>query len=249
MAFTRRTRMSGTSARRSSLIAPPSTLCRAFWQYVETVMISRSAFSVGSDSVIGGRGRPSQVAARAEQLVSTFLDLVAANGLEATSLNEVAEASGISRSAIRHFVGNRESLIAAAITHLCDSYLTAIRDAVGEEPKPEELIRFLFSPIWTDPFAVRTRAFDALLSEGSYDSALSMRMRGAYEELIALLVTSFRRLCLRGPTEDQYVAAAYSIVCLSESHASMRAIGFDESYARFAFDSALALMGGLVDLP
>jgi AcrR family transcriptional regulator len=208
-------------------------------------MRSQSAPENGSVPGSRGRGRPALVEVRVDKLVSTFLDLVGTKGLEATSLTDVSEASGISRTAIRHFVGNRESLIAAAITHVCASYSTSLRSAVGDDPLPEDLIRFLFSPAWTDPFSPRARAFDALLNEGSHDLQLSSQMRSAYEEVIDLLVTSFRRHSPPGPTKRQYAAVAYSIVCLSESHGDMRTIGFDESYARFALTGALALVAGL----
>jgi AcrR family transcriptional regulator len=186
---------------------------------------------------------------RTDQLVSTFIALIAAKGLEATSLNDVAEASGVSRTAIRHFVGNRENLIAAAVSSLTASYSKAIIDAVGQHPKPTDLVKVLFSPSWSDATTSEPQAFDALLHEASRDAGLSALIRHAYQTLMDLIVTSLRAHSEVRRANSELEAAAYVILCLAEHNATMRAIGFDKRSARFAFHHAVALVDSLTRAP
>jgi AcrR family transcriptional regulator len=191
----------------------------------------------GPSSLQGTRGRPSQVEERSEQLIAAFIQLVAAHGLEATSLTRVSEVSGISRTAIRHFVGNREELIAAAVTQLASTYAQRIRIAVGNDPQHEDLIRLLFSEEWTNSQSSESQAFDALLHEAIGSAELAAKVRAAYQQLIDLLATSLQAAYAKGSVgsehrkvkrkhnhqPERYEAAAYAIVCLSEHHSTMRA--------------------------
>ena len=63
-------------------------------------------------------GRPSVRDERRKQIVDSFIELVAVKGLEHVSLDEVAGKAGVQRAALRHFVGNRDELTAAAIIEI-----------------------------------------------------------------------------------------------------------------------------------
>ena len=63
-------------------------------------------------------GRPSLQDQREREIVWAFIELVADKGLEHVSLDDVAARAGVQRAALRHFVGNREDLISAAIAKI-----------------------------------------------------------------------------------------------------------------------------------
>ena len=67
-------------------------------------------------------GRPSLGAQRREQILEAFERCLVTHGLEATTLEAVAAEAGVQRAAIRHFVGNRDELIAASVDHLTQKY-------------------------------------------------------------------------------------------------------------------------------
>lgn len=55
--------------------------------------------------------RPSMKAQRTAEILTAFRHCIAKHGLEGSSLERLAEESGLQRSLIRHFVGNRDDLI------------------------------------------------------------------------------------------------------------------------------------------
>ncbi|HWS51870.1 MAG TPA: TetR/AcrR family transcriptional regulator [Microbacterium sp.] len=56
--------------------------------------------------------RPSVAAERRDQIIDATLQTVAQHGVAGTSLDRIAEAVGMSRGHVRHFVGNRDQLLA-----------------------------------------------------------------------------------------------------------------------------------------
>ncbi|MGH3225487.1 MAG: TetR/AcrR family transcriptional regulator, partial [Streptosporangiaceae bacterium] len=61
-------------------------------------------------------------ATRREQILDAVTRCVAEYGLEGTTLERVAEASGFSRGHIRHYVGNREEMLAKCEDRLASHY-------------------------------------------------------------------------------------------------------------------------------
>ena len=62
--------------------------------------------------------RPDLSAERSEQILDAFSRCVARSGLDAVSLEEVAGEAGVRRSIIRHYIGNRDDLVAAFLDRL-----------------------------------------------------------------------------------------------------------------------------------
>ncbi len=77
--------------------------------------------------------RPSKKEERTEQILQAFQRCVARYGLEGSSLERVAEESGLQRSLVRHFVGNRNELIK----------LLALRVIEESEKQWQEVIYYL----------------------------------------------------------------------------------------------------------
>ncbi|XVU21113.1 TetR/AcrR family transcriptional regulator [Actinoplanes sp. CA-054009] len=69
-------------------------------------------------------GRPSLVAERTEQIMQATGRSLRKYGLAGTTLERVSEESGLSRSHVRHYVGNRDDLLRAFTTWLYAGYET-----------------------------------------------------------------------------------------------------------------------------
>ncbi|MEJ6488926.1 TetR family transcriptional regulator [Leucobacter sp. USCH14] len=55
--------------------------------------------------------RPSVADARREQIIDATLTTMAQHGISGTTLDRIADAAGMSRGHVRHFVGNRDRLL------------------------------------------------------------------------------------------------------------------------------------------
>ena len=55
--------------------------------------------------------RPSVADERREQIIEATLQTIAAHGISSTTLDRIADAAGMSRGHVRHFVGNRDRLL------------------------------------------------------------------------------------------------------------------------------------------
>ncbi|MFJ4017249.1 TetR family transcriptional regulator [Microbacterium sp. NPDC090014] len=62
--------------------------------------------------------RPTVAAERRDQIIEATLQTVAQHGIAGTSLDRIAEAAGMSRGHVRHFVGNRDQLLAETARHV-----------------------------------------------------------------------------------------------------------------------------------
>lgn len=59
-------------------------------------------------------GRPSVAAERKRQILDAAIRCIASNGVAATTLDRIAEESGMVRGHVRHFAGNRDDILLAA---------------------------------------------------------------------------------------------------------------------------------------
>ena len=94
-------------------------------------------------------GRPSLKEQRSEEILAAFARCVARFGLDGATLEHVAEEAGVSRPALRHFVGNREDLIDALAAYVQRDYRTKMEAMFAWLPdtgRVEALIEFLFAP-------------------------------------------------------------------------------------------------------
>lgn len=157
-------------------------------------------------------------------MLDAFIALVAEHGLEAVTLDRVAQAAGVQRPVIRHFVGNRAELIRQAVTRISELYEGEIREVVGDSPDLATLLDTLFGEAWTGGLGAYDRAFDALLLEAAREPGAAAAVRGAYAVLIAEVAAALRR---RAPAADESVVqeTAYAITCLAEHNATMIALG------------------------
>lgn len=185
-------------------------------------------------------GRPSLATERRDEILDAFIELIAAKGLPTVTLDQVASRAGVQRSVIRHYVGNRASLIVEASSRLVERYEKAVRLAIGDEPSLGDLIAHLFSAHWRTATTVEDRAFDELYREATRTPETRDRLRHAYELLIDEVAGAIRR---HDPARSASQArqTAYEIVCLAEYNAVLQQLGLPATLGRAARANALRL--------
>lgn len=190
------------------------------------------------------RGRPSLAVTRRQEAITAFLSLIAERGLDTVTLDDVAHRAGMQRSVIRHYVGNRNELVVAALDELVDGYRSSVVETIGESPSIDVLLDHLFGAHWYRDQSTADRALDVLFHEASRSEAMRERLKTAYASLVtvvadALLLDANERSA--SLTSDEAHATAYAIVCLAEHNVDLQSLGFDPSNATSAHRAARML--------
>jgi len=134
--------------------------------------------------------RPSVADERREQILAAFEACVVRQGLDRTTLNDIAEAAGQPRSLIRHFTGNRENLVSLLIDRLfarTEAQMQAVHAAIGDDPQGEQLARFVITDLFSDAVTSRLVAELWLLSARS--EAVHARLAELYGQVVDMLAT------------------------------------------------------------
>jgi AcrR family transcriptional regulator len=193
-----------------------------------------------------GPGRPSLSELRRRQIVDSFIALIADRGLDSVTMDDIAEAAGVQRAALRHYVGNRRDLLAVALDVLVLRFEQNLRLAVGPAPSFAHLVTHLFSSRWASRMRVEHRAFDVLAHEAARDPQMRSRVKNAYDLLIAEIAAALSRDCPGAP-EARTRDCAYAITCVVEHHIEMSELGYGPAQSRAAKDAVRLLAAQIVD--
>ena len=189
--------------------------------------------------------RPSLAAVRRAQILDALERCLARQGLEGTTLEAVAAEAGIARPVIRHYFGNRDALLAAAVERALAAYRADLDAALREPPRAGRLAAF-FDYLFLGRFrgnADRERLFGAL-SAASDDAASRRLLRASYRRFEDACCAALRAEVPRAPAAAVR-GAAYSIACLAEQNAAFLGMGFPRSRARAARGAADAIVRSL----
>ncbi len=193
-------------------------------------------------------GRPSLGAERRQQILEAFERCVAEHGLEATTLETVATEAGVQRAAIRHFVGNRDDLIAASVDHLTakyrDCYAEAIRGLAPAGDRASALLDYLFLGGFVSSLPREGRATEALRAAAASDAEARQSLRRMYRTFEDEIAAELRAAHPRAPG-PRVRGVAYAVLCLAEESSFLRELGFPVGRARAARDAARALVDSL----
>jgi AcrR family transcriptional regulator len=154
----------------------------------------------------------------------------------------------VQRAAIRHFVGNRDELIAASVDHLTQkyraSYAEEIRSLDSGVNRLDAILDYLFLGGFVSNLSREGWATEALRAAAACDAEARkslQRMYGAFEKEIHAELTAAHPRAEPGRARG----IAYAIMCLAEEGTFMQAVGFPPSRARAARDAAALLVRSL----
>lgn len=189
-------------------------------------------------------GRPSVADERRLAIVESFINLVAEHGVTGVTLDQVASAAGVQRAVVRHYVGNKDSLVTSSLRTLVDRYTGLIRDRVGNDPFVDTVLDLLFSRKWTHGMGAEDRALNELFRVAMRDTEIRDGLKSAYQLLIDELGNAIRR---EQPDLTWTVCTerAYAVTCLADHNSTLQQLGMPERFTLSNRRAAEQLIRGI----
>jgi len=188
-------------------------------------------------------GRPSVAAERTDQILDAVGRSVARFGFEGLTLEKVAAESGLSRSHVRHYVGNKADLVERFRARLRERLAAPPLDRAAELGlTPTELVvRALFDP-GSDVETAAT--VDAVVAAARFDDALRAEIHDLYAGLEATVVAALAA-DQPGWSPERRAVAAQQVVALEYGFWTMVEIGVSSPGS----DAVRSLVRTLLGLP
>lgn len=191
-------------------------------------------------------GRKSLADERRTRIIDALAEVIRAVGYEAATLELVAAEAGVQRTLIRHYFGNRDALISAALVHITGKYLEDFRSTMqnlSAERSLAGMVDYLFGGVFNQRFEDEA-VIDALIAASGRSETVGAAVLRMYETFETTLEGALVRVFPQ--TDPQRVReAAYALMCLAEQHASMRGLGLGASREAGIKRAALALLDTL----
>lgn len=169
-------------------------------------------------------GRPPKIEERSEEIMLAFEACVLRKGLAATTLTDVADESGLPRSLVRYFMGNRDDMVDRLVERLMNvaqARLDAVRDDAGQM-SVARLLDAYFGDVFADDRS------NALMNELWYlartDPHVRDRLHGVYTYATELLAGAID-LEHPGIARARRDAAAFAVLSLAIGQSSLNDFG------------------------
>lgn len=179
-------------------------------------------------------GRPSLAAERREQILDAVTQCIGECGIEGTTLERVAEASGFSRGHIRHYLGNRDDMLTQFQHRLSTRYVQRMQD-ICDSTEPGQhgaaLVRFLFGKEWGP--GQDSAAINALMWAAARDENVRVGLRATYMAMERTVVRGLRS-DYPGAPPAECASTAYALLCLAFGHSSLLELSYPAARQRTA---------------
>lgn len=189
-------------------------------------------------------GRPSKKAERTEEIFQAFQRCVALYGLEGSTLERIAEESGLQRSLVRHYAGNRAELIAEltqrAIEQSNQEWQT-LRRYLPAKNVSHTLLEMLFD---YESSSDTSLIFQALLFSANQDDSLKQTLQEWAGQNVTILSDILKTDFPDADAETLH-SVAFGVVSLYFNLDSMRPLGLIADYRRPAKQAAQQLIKSL----
>lgn len=189
-------------------------------------------------------GRPSLAGKRRTEILDAFERCVARRGLEASSLEAVAEEAGLRRSLLRHYVGNREELVRALARRVVSKYESALEhhlEVTDASDPVAQLLSFLF-PDQPQSTAEAVLVIESLIAAGSADEEVRDLMFGYVDSLVSK-ASKLLRSAFPAAAPRECWAVAYGVVSICFNQESLVTLQLPPRYLK----AAKACAGTLID--
>ncbi|WP_145206886.1 TetR/AcrR family transcriptional regulator [Sphingobium sp. B2] len=161
-------------------------------------------------------------AARREEILEAFEACVVRQGIERTTLEDIAREAGQPRSFVRYFAGNRDELVAKLVDRLLAR--TSARVAKMRERSNGDtamLVRLYFEEFFSDEHS--NRIVIELWRMTNYSDDVARRVFGLYDEILHDLATDLSK---GGDGDAQAIFdGAYASFSLGLGMSILRSIG------------------------
>ena len=181
---------------------------------------------------------------RRKRIIDAFITLVAERGLEDVKLADIAAASGVQQTNIRHFIGNRDDLIVAVIHDLMRRYEEGFAEMSKGEPDIAMMLRLFFG--LREEYSAEDRAYQLLEREAARNPATRGLIKHGWALTLGALEEALRRSYPRASTAD-IRDTAYIVACMAETNTALQELGYPRARARSAEKAARILVERLAD--
>lgn len=193
-------------------------------------------------------GRKNLTEQRHEDILDAFERCLIKYGLEESTLERVAQEAGKSRNIIRHYIGNREDLIAAFVERILFRIKQASAEILANTPKQKlipNVLDFLFEERSTNaPPDLGERMLGGMWHIREQSPKIQQALLNFYQEFENILTGGLRQL-YPAVSVKKCQEVAYSIICLAETNWVLGSVGVDVSHTRMARRSAECLLQAL----
>lgn len=190
-------------------------------------------------------GRPSLEAVRTAQIVEAAARCISSNGVKGATLEQIASEAGLSRGHVRHYVGNRTSLLDRVVDAAAEPYRSRLAEiAAIEEPasRLDALLDHLYGRDW-EP-GEDSVLLTALLLGAQQDERLRARMSGIYRQLHRAITAALAKDAA-AEQRSTCESVAYSLMCLAYGSSVMGELSVVRRRAPMAREAARALIASL----
>ncbi len=84
---------------------------------------------------------------RSEEILTAFADCIVRFGLNGATQDRIAEAAGVKRTILRHYLGNRDDMIQALLNHVAQQFMADTNELIASLPNEDRvcaLLKLLF---------------------------------------------------------------------------------------------------------
>jgi AcrR family transcriptional regulator len=191
-------------------------------------------------------GRRSLVTERKRQILDAFERCIVKYGLESSSLDDVANEAGMSRSIIRHYVGNRDQLFDELVERITGDFIGHYRELFNNA-SDRDVRALIIDSLYTLPMGLAgydVIVIDTLvLAQNRYPS-VKRRLIEAFETVLEMYAAELRRIYPEASLQQRR-SVAYAIFSLSIAHESMISLELDPVYTSGARENAAAIIDTL----
>lgn len=193
-------------------------------------------------------GRKKLVLQRQQDILDAFEQSLLKYGLEASTLERVAQTAGKSRNIIRHYIGNRDELLVAYMERVLNRAQTTAVQLLASTSKQRLIANVLDFLFWersaTDEPDLGDRMLGGLWRIREQSPRLQKALLDFYLAFEKILAEGLAQLYPTA-TSGQCHTVAYSIICLAETNWVLGGAGLDKAHTRMVRRSAEALLRSL----
>ena len=189
--------------------------------------------------------RPSVKAERTEEILIAFERCVARFGVEGTSLERIAEESGLRRSLLRYYIGNRDELVEALTDRFIDKTTEVMEElytGLPDKNTAEAMVYALFAPYDRTDSAVLVA--EALIAAADRYPTVQDKLSSWYERFLDR-VCDLIQADYPDVARDRCWTVSVGIVSIYFNADSMDTLKLSGRYREASIQSALLLLRSL----
>jgi len=188
-------------------------------------------------------GRPRVTEERTNEILDAFEECVATYGLEGTTLQRVADTAGLTRSLIRHHVGNRDELLAAWVERAVARYRDQLGELFSSLPRTDPA-RALAAYLFEGPRTRPDRVMDLIVATVADHKEARERIARFVEEMITGIADELGA-CYPSASREACLDVAGGLTALSMASESLKPLEVGASYHGTLVSAAQRLVSTL----